>query len=202
MAKKRKADTVIPLRTGAKWLDGVRGEGLIIFDEGSRAALEASPLGELGAAVFHDPKGEKKLKGAEQVVVFTVMLPDHDGPFNAQWWVGPPPVAGEIDLTKRSHNPPQAGRLRVPTGRVRIESVGAISIGPEEPLDPEDVAELRIPKGHYDVSLYQAPIPNKNFDWVYFYLVFTPVPGAATAEPAKGNTRRGARPKKKVGRKK
>src|SRR5262245_54225586 len=89
-----------PLRPGAKWLafksrgrdlDTVRGSGILIYDAGNRPALEQTALGELGEHIIADADAMARLEEDDRVWVLTVSLHERDGPFNAQWWVGPPP---------------------------------------------------------------------------------------------------------------
>lgn len=160
-----------------------------MYDEGNRDALAQSLLGDLGPEVFFDGAAYKELEKSALVWIFTVNLEERDSAFHAQWWVGPPPAASEV--ARKAMNKPQAKRLQLPTGQVRVEGNEAISIGPHKPLGPG--VSIQVPPGTYDLSLFQAPLADGNVSSMFFLLVFTPVGGgdalskrSKASEPRKG----------------
>jgi hypothetical protein len=178
-------ETPLPaLEPGAVWVGVPQAyEVIFLYDDGNRGALEQSPLGELGSEIFHENE-LRSLEEAGLLRAFSFDAREREDPFEGQVYVGRPPDSDRI--TKQSAKRPQRGRLRLPTGRLRIEAVTSLTIGPEEA--EEQGAEVRVPAGVYEAGLYV-----RTDDKVHL-LVLTPMqtPARSPAGLAAGPARRRA----------
>jgi hypothetical protein len=201
MARKREVHrppappgTVSP-HPGAVWLYlPSEADVVYLYDEGHRAALEESAMGEDGPMLWDGGGNDnyEALARTGMVLAFGTSGRSREDGFSGYVYVGPPPRRGL--LPARPYNRPQRGRLHLPTGRLQLETYSAVSIGPDDP--DEAGAEIRVPPGTYDVSLQQAkPAPAPELgSWplLYDYLALTPC-GAEKPPAAKGKTRAGRR---------
>lgn len=139
-----------PLEPGAVWVRINQAyEVLFLYDEGNRGVLEDSPLGEIGGEIFHD-RERRALEQAGLLRCFGFDSREREDPFVGQVYVGPPPDAKRI--TRTSAKSLQRGLLHLPTGRLRIEALTSLTIGPEEP--EEQGTEITVPPGDYEAALY------------------------------------------------
>jgi hypothetical protein len=151
--KKRKA----PARPGAQRLS-VYNEGLCgyVHDEAHdadiRALLRSGTYGDVSNTTFFDNLSIPAFGAvaAKRGFAFAFELDQDDG-IDIDVLVGPPLTAEQ--LADAHWMPPQLTWLRLPSGRLRVDSPNTMPLDPDPGEDPGGVAT--VPPGDYQVSLYR-----------------------------------------------
>lgn len=137
------------VRTGGKRLK-VANSGLEVwlYDEGRREAIRASgAMGFMGRPGVVTNYREVALAG--DVVGYSLMQDDE---VDVEVHVGKPLT--EKELSVAAWLEPQRALLRLPTGKLCVESNDACRIGPDEPQ--EKGATTEVPPGDYRLTLYRV----------------------------------------------
>jgi hypothetical protein len=141
-----------PFRPGAVPFE-VRNEASIVsfYDEANRRALKKTPLARHGPDV--SPRVIAALARKKLLAEFVVLRGVTFLGFVA---VGPPPTAAE--LAGRDWKPPRTANLSLPSGRLRVETAGSFSLGPELAEDAGLV--IVVPPGEYTLTLVEVADPS------------------------------------------
>jgi len=176
------------MRYGLAMRDGVRvcevyNEGLFVFlyDAANREALR-----EVGAALVHADEDSAEHKRAAKSVAAQRSLVQYelapDDPLRVGVVVGPPLTAKErrgVPWRK-----PAATLLALPSGRLRVESLNALGIDPDEEPTAKGV-EVEVPPGEYVLTLHRVDFEELEGDYDGPSEIVTLTPVADVDKPPK-----------------
>lgn len=184
MAKKKPspADAARALRADARYAE-VFNSGLEVwlYDATHRAELKASRAFEVET---DDTEMERQMLGFVARGTIAAYQLMQDDSLSVAVAVGAPLTQNELSVAR--WNEPQQAFLRVPSGRLVLESNDALTIREEEPTDKG--VELSVPPGDYLLTLYRIDHDALETDRVKWrgpneFIVLTP---GAAARPVSG----------------
>jgi hypothetical protein len=177
--KKGKPPVPPSLRPGGERLH-IFNSGLEVwlYDEGSMEEIRAS--GGMDFRADRSPRSFGELTAAGLVVGYSLYQDDE---LDIEVIVGKPLTTKELAVGRWLE--PQSGFLRLPTGKLCVESNDASRIGPEDPTDKG--ATLALPPGEYKVTLYRVDheqLDREGIAWKGPQEVVVLTPGGTPADAA------------------
>jgi hypothetical protein len=169
-----------PIRAGANGVT-VFNSGLEVWlhDESSVPRLRES--GAIAALTGGDETRLRELMSDGLLVGYGLQ---QDDALDVEVVVGKPLTKAE--LARAAWLEPQTAFLRLPTGRLRVDSNDTSRIGPEEPRD--EGGAVPVPPGDYRVTLYRVDreaLDREERTWDGAAEVVVLTPGGTTADAAK-----------------
>jgi hypothetical protein len=172
MAKAKK-----PVRDGGNYVT-VQNSGLEvwIYDDANRAEIAKARSGDEGAGGM-PPDFEAKTR--EGLIVGYSLMQDDD--VGVEVHVGKPFTEKELSVARWLE--PQVAFLRVPSGKLCVESNDASRVGPEEP--GQTGATVTVPKGDYRLTLYRVDyeaLSREELEWKGAQEIILLTPGGSASE--------------------
>jgi hypothetical protein len=152
-----------------------------LYDHSYRDALKASGAFEVDTDEAAFNKAMQGFVRAGRILCYALM---QDDSLDIAVAVGAPPAAGALGGVP--WRKPQAAFLRLPTGRLVIESSDALTLRKLKPTDPG--AEIKVPPGDYRVTLNRVDwdvLAEDEIEWdgPSEYITLT---GGPAAKPVRG----------------
>jgi len=149
-----------------------------IYDDANRDELKTARGEDEGAGGMPPDFVAKTLEGL--IVGYSLM---QDDGLSVEVHVGAPFTEKELSVARWLE--PQVAFLKVPSGKLCVESNDASRIGPEDP--GEKGASTTVPKGDYRLTLYRVDheaLDREGLEWKGAQELILLTPGGSTAEAA------------------